>query len=164
MPAVIAFAYDVVSVRLGAYPTTDALSEDLRQAGWLEDYDPLSWTYKMLAKTGIAREPVDLDLHLVSVAELGCDENTPEEKVYSQAFACGYKLCPAEAGPLLRLRYPHQPQYEWLHMAMEPIEVWHHEDYRYKMTYFLTNRDRGNFGAAPAGGGFLRCNILAFTR
>jgi len=70
----------------------------------------------------IAAKEVRLDLVVVSVAELGFeDRGAPREQIYTRIRELGLKLCPAEAGPQLRLQYPDQPRHEWLVIAMEPI-------------------------------------------
>jgi len=64
---------------------------------------------------------IELDLVVVSVAELGFGEAAPLKDIYLRAFAHGFDLCPAEVGPALRLNYLDQPLGEFLRLAMQPI-------------------------------------------
>jgi hypothetical protein len=69
-----------------------------------------------------SRKPTELDLVLVSVADLGFGEQGAALRdIYARALASGLELCPAEAGPALRLSYLDQPAGEFLHLAMRPI-------------------------------------------
>lgn len=64
----------------------------------------------------------EVTLVIASVADLGFgDEGASLAAIYARARALGLELCPAEAGPQLRLRYRNQPVGEWLHIAMIPI-------------------------------------------
>jgi hypothetical protein len=51
------------------------------------------------------------------------DEGASFSAIYTRARQLGLELCPAEVGPLLRLRYRSQPVGEWLHIAMRPIPI-----------------------------------------
>jgi hypothetical protein len=65
---------------------------------------------------------IDLDLVIVSVAQLGFDEKGAAlGEVYARALAHGLELCPPEAGPILRLNYLNQSVGEFLHIAMQPV-------------------------------------------
>ena len=80
------------------------------------------------------RKPVELDLVVVSVFELGLGDQASRNDVelasavevslrdvYARAVALGFELCPAEVGPALRLQYLDQPLGEFLHIAMTPV-------------------------------------------
>ena len=71
----------------------------------------------------VATEETELDLVVVSVAELGFKNGATSEQIYARAKELGLDLCPAEVGPQLRLQYKDQPNGEWLIVAMEPITV-----------------------------------------
>jgi len=67
----------------------------------------------------------DLELVILTVAELGVGaESASLSDVYKRAMRLGLELCPAEAGPQLRLDYPAQRVGEFLHIAMEPVATW----------------------------------------
>jgi hypothetical protein len=70
----------------------------------------------------VAAEQTEVDLVIVSVAELGFKKRTKREDVYAQAKKLGLQLCTPEVGPQLRLQYTDQPDNDWLTIAMEPIE------------------------------------------
>ena len=69
----------------------------------------------------VATEETELDLVVVSVAELGFKNGATREQIYSRAEERGLDHCPAEVGPQLRLQYADQPKGEWLVVGMEPI-------------------------------------------
>jgi hypothetical protein len=66
----------------------------------------------------------DVDLVVVSVAELGFQDATPLGEIYRRAGELGLELCPAEVAPLLRLQYVNQPVGEFLNVAMRPIATY----------------------------------------
>jgi len=62
-----------------------------------------------------------INLVVVSGHDLGLTGSVSRSTIYRCALGAGYKLCPAELGPQLRLQYPSQPASEWLIIGMEPI-------------------------------------------
>jgi hypothetical protein len=70
------------------------------------------------------KTPVELDLVVLSVFELGFGDETSLHHIYARAVALGFELCPAEVGPALRLNYLDQPPGDSLHIAMKPGEIW----------------------------------------
>jgi hypothetical protein len=73
----------------------------------------------------LASTKTDLDLVVVSVAELGIGaESASLKDIYSRAEQVGLALAPAEVGPALRLHYFDQPIGEFLHVGMKPIATW----------------------------------------
>ena len=72
-----------------------------------------------------ARTKTDVELALLSVAELGVEAETASlSEVYKRAGQIGLELCPAEVGPQLRLDYRNQPLSEVLHIAMMPVTTY----------------------------------------
>lgn len=69
----------------------------------------------------VATEETEIDLVVVSVAELGFKNGATREQIYIRAKELGLDTCSAEVGPQLRLQYKNQPMSEWLLIAMEPI-------------------------------------------
>jgi hypothetical protein len=67
------------------------------------------------------KSPVELDLVVLSVFELGFNDGASLHDIYARAVAQGFELCPAEVGPALRLNYLDQPLGEFLHIAMRPV-------------------------------------------
>ena len=67
------------------------------------------------------KSPVELDLVVLSVFELGFSDRASLHDIYARAVAQGFELCPAEVGPALRLNYLDQPLGEFLHIAMRPV-------------------------------------------
>jgi hypothetical protein len=81
---------------------------------------------QILARPAFAMNPaeVDVDLVVVSAAELGTPTETSLADVYARAQERGLALAPAEVGPQLRLQYFDQPIGEFLHVGMNPIKTW----------------------------------------
>ena len=80
------------------------------------------------------KQPVELDLVVLSVFELGFgDQNARTgvelgtsvevslRDIYARAVSLGFELSPAEVGPALRLQYLDQPHGEFLQIAMNPV-------------------------------------------
>jgi len=67
------------------------------------------------------KTPVELDLVVLSVFELGFGDEASLHDIYARAVALGFELCPAEVGPALRLNYLDQPPGDFLHIAMKPV-------------------------------------------
>ena len=63
----------------------------------------------------------DVQLTVVSAAELGVESESALADVYNRARQLGLVLCPPEVGPQLRLDYRDQPLGKSLTIAMEPI-------------------------------------------
>jgi hypothetical protein len=66
----------------------------------------------------------DVDLVVVSVADLGFTNGARLADIHRRAGELGLELCPAEAAPLLRLAYTNQPMGEFLNVAMRPIATY----------------------------------------
>jgi hypothetical protein len=81
---------------------------------------------EILGRPGFAfsQTRTDVDLAVVSVAELGFDNSTSLADIYRRAGELGLELCAAEVAPLLRLQYADQPMGEFLNVAMRPIETY----------------------------------------
>ncbi len=79
------------------------------------------WAGDILKKITLAAAETEIELVLVSVADLGFTKATRRDVIYDRAKELGLDLVPAEVGPQLRLAYTDQPLNEWMVMAMEPI-------------------------------------------
>lgn len=79
------------------------------------------WAGDILKKITLADAETEIELVLVSVADLGFTKATRRDAIYDRAKELGLDLVPAEAGPQLGLAYSDQPMGEWMLMAMEPI-------------------------------------------
>jgi len=109
-------------IALGTYKGVDAYRRALESAG---------------IKTGDAADEIlgrpafrygtmksDVELVLVSAADLGIETESSLADVYKRARQVGLELCPAEVGPQLRLDYRNQPLGEALDIAMEPVATY----------------------------------------
>ena len=81
------------------------------------------WGNDILGKPAltVALQEMEVELVVVSVAELGFNGGATRADIYKRANELGLDLCPNEVGPQLRLQYKDQPKGEWLLIAMEPI-------------------------------------------
>ncbi len=81
------------------------------------------WATDMMQRPafGVADQQQEVDLVVVSGADLGFTKAAPRSKIYRRAIKLGLQLCPAEVGPQLRLQYADQPMDEWLLIGMEPL-------------------------------------------
>jgi hypothetical protein len=71
-----------------------------------------------------ARTKTDVELAVLSAADLGVESESSLADVYKRARQVGLELCPAEVGPQLRLDYRNQPLGEALNIAMEPVATY----------------------------------------
>ncbi len=76
------------------------------------------WAKQILGKTTFSTEPVTHDLVQFTVGQLGFPQGATTDEVYAKAQSLGLKLCPAEVGPHLRLKYPGT---DWKYIAMKQI-------------------------------------------
>jgi hypothetical protein len=102
------------TVTLGKHKTPSQYREAIENAGSRID----NWGNDILGRISCAREEIEVDLVVLSVKELGFNDDASYAHVCSRV-ALG--LCPAEVGPALRLIYKDPPRDEWLHIAMEAI-------------------------------------------
>ena len=110
------------TITLGQFANTFALRNALDAAGCgIGDL-----AAQILARPAFVLSPakVDVDLVVVSGADLGTPTEPSLADVYALAQAHGLALAPAEVGPLLRLQYLDQPVGEFLHVGMSPINTW----------------------------------------
>jgi hypothetical protein len=87
------------------------------------------------------KEKTEVELTLVSVAELGVESESRLSEIYRRATQLGLALCPPEVGPQLRLDYRDQPVGESLLIAMEPVKTYYGDP---------TILALMNFGSGPA--------------
>lgn len=67
------------------------------------------------------KSSVDVELICLSVADLGLQENTISDEVYTRAAELGLELCPQEVGPQWCLKYSAQKIRRNIYVAMKPI-------------------------------------------
>ena len=110
------------TVKLGTGLKT---ADDFRKALTNAGCNIGSWANDILGKPvfSVSSEETEVELVVVSVAELGFKNGATRKDIYKRAEELGFALCPSEVGPQLRLRYNDQPNGEWLLIGMEPIAV-----------------------------------------
>lgn len=112
------------TVTLGLKKSPKGYLEALKRDGYcIGDY-----AGQILHNTGVSQTKVEVDLVVVTVGELGFNNSARRDKIYARAIELGFRLCPAEVGPALRLAYKDQPKGECLRIGMEPITVWDSPD------------------------------------
>ena len=108
------------AIKLGTgLVTADDFRRALKKAG----YRISDWANDILGQRAFtaSTKETEVDLVVVSVAELGFPKGATRQKIYRKVQELGLTLCPAEVGPQLRLQYPDQPLNERLLIGMEPI-------------------------------------------
>ena len=140
-----------MTIQLG----TNKSNQDLRKELEKNDHRISDWGSDILKKTDVATELTEVDLIVLSNAELGSPDGCTVAQTYEAAQKLGLELCPAEVGPQLRLQYTNQPMDEWLLVAMDPItdsdgtlsvfRVVRHEDGSWLIGYY-GRPDRHWFG------------------
>ena len=108
------------TIKLGTGPKT---ADDFRKAIKDCGMEISDWANDILGKPAfnVATEETEVDLVVISVAELGFKKGAKLKDIYARAKELGLELCPNEVGPQLRLQYADQPKGEWLVIGMEPI-------------------------------------------
>ena len=72
----------------------------------------------------VGRTQTDVQLVVVSAAELGFDGRASLGAIYTRASKFGYEPCPPEVAVQLRLHYRDQPVGEFLDIAMQPVPTY----------------------------------------
>lgn len=90
---------------------------------------------QILAKVTIAPTETEINLDVVTVADLGFTRATRYDVICKRIVEIGAQLCPAEVGPALCLSYGDQPSGEYNAIAMEPLA-----DSAGILDFFVVNR------------------------
>jgi len=104
------------TIKLGTR-NIDSLEAGLKKAG----RQISNWANDILQKITLSDVEKEIELVLISVAELGFKDGATLKEIFDRAIELGLELCPAEVGPQLALQYPDQSLGEWILIAMEPI-------------------------------------------
>ena len=109
------------TIKLG---TDLKLADDFRKALKANGHRISDWGSDILGKPAftVATKETEIDLAVVSNADLGFKEGDCLKNTHKRALELGLVLCPNEVGPQLRLQYANQPIDEWLLVAMDPIK------------------------------------------
>ena len=108
------------TIKLGTgFKNADDFRKAIKQSGMFIG----DWGNDILGKPAFtaATEETEVDLVLVTVADLGFKDGAKRSDIYNRAIELGLQLCPNEVGPQLRLQYKDQPKGEWMFIGMEPI-------------------------------------------
>lgn len=105
------------TVTLGLHSSGTEYGKAMKKAG----FNVSDWASDILKKTPIATEPQELDLVLVTGAQLGFTTLTLYDHICRRAKERRYDLCPAEVALALRLASTDQPVGEWFVVAMEAL-------------------------------------------
>lgn len=108
-----------MTIQLGTYKSNYDLRKDLVKRGHIIGVGDLA--SDILNKIDVASEPIEVDLMVLSNAELGYPNGCTIAKSFKAGKKLGLELCPAEVGPQLRLQYTDQLMGEWVLVAMDPI-------------------------------------------
>ena len=69
----------------------------------------------------VSKSKKEVDLVIVSPADLGFRYNASRSNIYKRALELGLELCPSELGPQLCLQTKNHPHGEYFNIAMMPI-------------------------------------------
>jgi hypothetical protein len=106
-----------MTVTLGLQKSWQDYEKALKRAGFrITDF-----AWDILKKMTVSSEQIELDIVVLSVAELGFKNSARRDQIYARALELGFQLCPATVGPVLRLACKDQLRDEWFVIAMEPI-------------------------------------------
>jgi hypothetical protein len=105
------------TIKLGLHKTPDEYRKALKKAGSLI----VGQADEMLNKTPYAQRETSINLVNIFPCALRLINGGTFKELCIRAVEMGFELCPAEAGPALRLAYNDQPEDEWLRVASEPI-------------------------------------------
>lgn len=100
-------------------------ADDFRKALKANGFNISDWANDLLGKPAFTAAAAETEVKLVkaTVKELTGKDQAPYWEICQRAEERGWKKCPAEVGPQLRLQYPDQQYGEWLIIAMEPISA-----------------------------------------
>lgn len=105
------------TIELGRINNLRSIREELKSKG----FEIENWANDILNKTPVVQKRIRLDLVKITSVQLGFKDSVTYQEIFKRAQELDLKPVPAEAAPRLRLRYPDQPENEWLHIGMEPI-------------------------------------------
>ncbi len=126
---------------LGVHKTAEAYRAALEDSFRISEYAG----NVLDSQTPIASAETEVDLVIVTPAELGFTDLPTYGQICDRAIELGLAICPREVGPALRLAYPDQPFGEWLRVAMEEVT-----DSRGRRSVFRVERDGvGRWLSAP---------------
>ena len=128
----------------------------------------------ILAKIPLLPLEAELDIVIISGADLGFSRAAPRQDIYSRGLELGLALCPAEAGPALRLARPPEPRGigPLILIAMEPLRQEWFSGGRVvesEMRIFGIDADRSllpisAYNPCNPGGVFMPDNLWAFVQ
>ena len=107
------------TIRLGLHKTSDAYESVLERGGTRTRIG--NWARQIFHKISVSQTEIEVDLCVMSVAELGFKKNTRYDAICARIVEIGGQLCPNEVGPALRDQYKDQLDREYLVVAMEPL-------------------------------------------
>lgn len=108
------------TIKLGVHKTPDAYRQSiLAQKG--KGNRIYQYADQILNKVTVSPTETEIDLAVVTVADLGFKRATRYDAIKKRIIEIGAQLCPNEVGPALRDQYPDQPSGEYNAIAMEPL-------------------------------------------
>lgn len=105
------------TLKLGTHKDANALKQSLVDEGFKIG----SWAEDVFGKVAVSSEEKEVDLVVLSVAELGFKKGARFDQICAKAQELGLDLCPEEVGPQLRKQYKDQPKGEWIVVAMKAL-------------------------------------------
>jgi hypothetical protein len=104
------------TITVGTYKDADELRQALQDGGC-----DMSRVEDILPEVVASPEPIELDLAVRTVEELGLGERADRKIIYDRARELGLDVCPPETGPQLWLQRQDQIDEMQLFIGMEPL-------------------------------------------
>ena len=111
-----------VNVKLGVYKNGERLLGAMQALGFVFG----SWAEKLLSSPNFPVSSTEIEVDLVELhvgKDLGFENGSTWSKIFEKIVELGYELCPAEVGPVLRMKHDKQIKNEFRWVAMQPIMV-----------------------------------------
>jgi hypothetical protein len=105
------------TIRIGNFQNAEAIYMAFKQSKMFIG----SWAEDILEEVALVTSETDINLVALSLEDLGFKKWADYKKICKRAKEMGLELCPAEAGPQLRLQYKDQSDAQFFIIAMEPI-------------------------------------------
>jgi hypothetical protein len=106
-------------IQIGTHKSYTALAQAIRAAGFEIGERAASMLHNDCRDIDLER--TEVDLALLSPRMMGFSRKAPFWVICAEAEELGFRPCPEEVGPQLRLQYPGQPRCQRVLIGMKPL-------------------------------------------